>query len=133
MRTIKVTIEKDPTGGYGAWSETKFGLITAMGDTFSELRQNLINAAEDVLNDSKSLGYPITWNHFEVTLDAASFFRSYRIINVTEFAKWVGINNTLISQYVSGLKSPGKKQTAKILQGIPEMGQELASLDLVTS
>ncbi len=96
--------------------------MTAMEDTFEELRKNLIDAAEDVLNDAKPLGYPVTWNHFEVTLDVASFFRSYRIINATEFGKRVGINNTLISQYVSGLKSPGKKQTAKILQGIRELG-----------
>ena len=40
------------------------------------------------------------------------------------------MNATLLSQYVSGTKTPSKKQTEKILSGIHQIGRELADINL---
>jgi len=41
------------------------------------------------------------------------------------------MNASLLSQYVSGKKKPSETQTAKILFGIHQIGQELSELNLI--
>ena len=44
-------------------------------------------------------------------------------------AKRVGMPQSLLSQYVSGIKKPGEKQVRRILDGIRQVGRELAEMD----
>jgi len=46
-------------------------------------------------------------------------------------AERIGINPTLLSQYVQGRKLPTAKQADKILAGIHEIGNELSELNLI--
>jgi len=41
------------------------------------------------------------------------------------------MNPTLLSQYVQGHKKPSENQTAKILTGIHQIGQELSDMNLI--
>lgn len=59
-----------------------------------------------------------------------SFSHSCKVLNANFLAKRIGINLTLLSQYVSGKKRPSSEQTDKIVQGIQSIGQELAELNL---
>ena len=52
-------------------------------------------------------------------------------INVKALAERIGLNYTLLSQYATGRKKPSQKQTEKIVEGIQEVGRELAELSLV--
>jgi DNA-binding transcriptional regulator YdaS (Cro superfamily) len=45
-------------------------------------------------------------------------------------AKRIGMNETLLSQYVQGRKKPSPSQAHKILSGIQEIGQELINIGL---
>ncbi len=53
------------------------------------------------------------------------------MINAKFLAEKIGMNATLLSQYVSGTKKPSPKQTAKILNGIHQIGQELSAINLL--
>jgi DNA-binding transcriptional regulator YdaS (Cro superfamily) len=53
------------------------------------------------------------------------------VINAKFLAKKIGMNATLLSQYVSGTKKPSSKQTEKILRGIQQIGQELSEINLL--
>jgi predicted RNase H-like HicB family nuclease len=130
MKKLKFIIERGEDGSYSAWSDSDKEFITTMADSFSELKINLIEATELHFEGTK-YERKFEWTDFDISIDAASFFRAYRIINVKEFAKRAGINNTLLSQYISGTKNPSKKQSQKILTEIKELGRELASLDFV--
>ena len=46
--------------------------------------------------------------------------------------KWneLGMDKTLLSQYVNGHKKPGPKQVKRIMDGIKQLGSELSSLEL---
>ena len=55
------------------------------------------------------------------------FFLSHKEINVAEFAKRIGINPTLLRNYINGFKTPSKQRTEQIIQGIKELGKELLS------
>ena len=47
-------------------------------------------------------------------------------------AKRIGMNESLLSQYVHGVKKPSVAQTNRILAGIREIGQELSSINFVS-
>mgnify|MGYP002514292775 CR=1 FL=1 len=55
------------------------------------------------------------------------FFLSHKEINIAEFAKRIGINPTLLRNYINGFKTPSKQRTEQIIQGIKELGKELLS------
>lgn len=52
------------------------------------------------------------------------FFLEHREINVAEFAKRIGINATLLRNYINGFKVPSKEREKFILQEIVKMGKE---------
>lgn len=41
----------------------------------------------------------------------------------------MGMNYTLLSQYITGAKTPSEKQTMKVLQGVKLLGRELSEAD----
>jgi DNA-binding transcriptional regulator YdaS (Cro superfamily) len=52
------------------------------------------------------------------------------VINAKVMAVRLGINPTLLAQYIQGVKKPSEKQTQKILAGIKQVGKELYELEL---
>lgn len=52
------------------------------------------------------------------------FFLTHKEINVSEFAKLVGINASLLRNYINGFKKPSKEREEEILNHIHKMGQE---------
>ncbi len=63
-------------------------------------------------------------------IELASVFDVFPI-NVKALADRIGMNYTLLSQYVNGKKKPSPKQTGKIMEGIREIGRELKEISLV--
>ena len=62
-----------------------------------------------------------------VPSELQAFFLSHKEINIAEFAKRIGINPTLLRNYINGFKTPSKQRTEQIIQGIKELGKELLS------
>ena len=52
------------------------------------------------------------------------FFLTHKEINVSEFAKQIGINSTLLRNYINGFKKPSKERENEILQHIHRIGLE---------
>lgn len=52
------------------------------------------------------------------------FFITHKEINVAEFAKYVGINASLLRNYINGFKKPSKDREAAILGQIHRIGKE---------
>ena len=64
-------------------------------------------------------------------IDFEQFFKYYKVLNAKFLAEKIGMNPTLLSQYVQGHKKPSDKQTQKILAGIHQIGQELSGINLL--
>jgi len=58
------------------------------------------------------------------------FFLVHKEINVAEFAKRVGINATLLRNYINGFKKPSKIRELQIMNAIHELGKEYTSFSL---
>jgi len=123
-KKVRFTVEKTDTG-FSAFAEN-YPIYTT-GSYFSELLQNAVEATNLFLSDQ---GCQISKNNIAFDIDIKQFFQYYRVINSKFLARRIGMNETLLSQYVQGRKKPSPSQTNKILSGIHEIGQELISISL---
>lgn len=55
------------------------------------------------------------------------FFLTHKEINVAEFARRIGMNPTLLRNYINGFKKPSKEREQEILDHIHKLGEELAA------
>ena len=55
------------------------------------------------------------------------FFLTHKEINVAEFARRIGINPTLLRNYINGFKTPSKEREQEILDQIHKLGEELVA------
>ena len=124
-KKIEITVEKTDSG-YSAYAENMN--VFSTGKDITELYANLLEALDFAYED---LGYEITVENLKLNLDFQQFFQYYKVLNANFLAKRIGMNPTLLSQYVRGKKHPSSKQTDKIIQGIQSIGKELADVRLV--
>lgn len=127
---MEVRIEKDADGTYIAYSVGENDMvIIGRGDSVKEAKEDFYNSMEEMLEDmtveEKSL---ITEPVFH--FDISSLFEYYKVINVSAFAKLIGINACLLRQYKMGKTYVSDKQIEKIEDGIHELGKELCELKL---
>lgn len=54
------------------------------------------------------------------------FFLTHREIKVSEFAKLIGIDATLLRNYINGFKKPSKEREKEILNGIHALAEQYA-------
>lgn len=57
--------------------------------------------------------------------DLQRFFLTHKEINIAEFAKRIGINASLLRNYINGSKKPSQEREAFILGEIRKLGEEL--------
>jgi len=126
MKKINVIVEKTNTG-FSAGA-VKFPVYTA-GDTLDEIKSNMTEALNLYFDYNKK---PLI-NEKEIilSLDITSFFEFYKIINVTALSERIGMNQSLMAQYIKGIKKPSPAQTQRILKGIQQVGRELAEIRFI--
>jgi predicted RNA binding protein YcfA (HicA-like mRNA interferase family) len=124
-KKIDITVEKTATG-YSSYTNDMSVFTT--GNDIPELYSNLIEALNLAYEE---LGFEVTAENLKLNLDLQQFFKYYKVLNANFLAKRIGMNPTLLSQYVQGKKHPSSKQTDKIIRGIQGIGKELADIRLV--
>ena len=53
------------------------------------------------------------------------FFLTHKEINVAEFARSMGMNPTLLRNYINGFKKPSKEREQEIMDYIHKLGEEM--------
>jgi len=124
-RKIKIIVEKTDTG-FSAFSEN-YPIYTT-GRTIPELIDNTLEASNLCFEEDN---IRITQENLKFEIDFKQFFRYYKVINAKFLANKIGMNPTLLSQYVQGRKKLSDAQIEKILLGIHQIGQELSEINLI--
>jgi len=124
-KKVNMVVEKTETG-FSAFSED-YPVYTT-GRTITELIDNAYEAANLYFED---LNIQITHENLKFEIDFKQFFKYYKVINSKFLADKIGMNPTLLSQYVQGHKKPSESQTEKILSGIQQIGKELSEINLI--
>ena len=122
---FKFIIERTRTG-YSSY-EGKHPIFTT-GETILELQMNALEATNLYLEDQ---GKGVTRSNLDFEIDFKQFFEFYKVINSKHLAQRIGMNESLLSQYVTGKKKPSKKQVERIIDGLHEIGKELLEINLV--
>lgn len=58
----------------------------------------------------------------------AEIFHRFPQLNVSEVARTIGINKSLLSRYIYGIKKPSQQRTDQILDVIRRIGREMAAI-----
>ena len=122
-KKIVVIIEKTKTG-FSAYA--KDYPVYTTGTTMNELLESTNEAFTIYSEDKKYISGQIAFE-----LDFKQFFQYYKVINSKALAEKIGMNPTLLSQYVRGHKRPSERQSRRILHGINRIGQELAEMSVI--
>lgn len=108
--------------------------LNGQGKTVEEAKSSLRSAIEDYKNMLTEIGkdVPDTLRdiNFEYKYDIASFFECFKFISVSSFAKYAGINPSLMRQYKQRIAFASEIQKSKIEQAIHKAGEELISVQL---
>lgn len=126
---MDVKIEKCSDGSYLAYNteeEAKTRLI-GTGATVAEAKADFYNSIEEIReisDDDSELTEPVF--HFDIS----SLFEYYNVINMAGFAKYAGINATLLRQYKKGDTYISDKRLREIEDAIHRLGAELSALKL---
>lgn len=122
---IEVTVEKTKTG-YSAYAR-KYPVYT-VGKTQEQLKIQIIEALNIYFEDQKKI---VTENDLKIKLDLPQFFEFYKVINAKALSEKIGMNQSLLAQYIKGHKKPSAAQTKRILLGVQQIGKELATVQFI--
>lgn len=130
-----VTIEKDSDGTFIAYNvdESPYTLI-GRGATVKEAKADFKNSMEEVKaseEERKGAAAPILSAVPVFSFDLSSLFEYYSMLNVSAFARYLGINDTLMRQYKKGNTYISDVQLKKIEDGLHRLGAEFLGLKLV--
>ena len=93
----------------------------------SNSREELADA-QVAINEYKDIaaerGEEIPDMEFDIKLDIGAFF-DYFPLDVTATARYIGVNPSVLRQYVTGLREPRQVQIDKIREGIKKLATEL--------
>jgi hypothetical protein len=119
---IEMIVERTKTG-YSAYAE-KYPVYT-IGSNLEELKVNMLEALNLYFEESVKT---VIDQDLKVKLDLQQFFTFYKVINAKALSERIGMNQSLLAQYIKGNKKPSAIQTKRILKGVQQIGTELASI-----
>lgn len=88
-------------------------------------------------------GYDLRWEDLDEDIHISSFFdttepdydnvicrvfKQFPQLNVSEFARTIGINKSLLSRYIYGIKKPSPQRQEQILSAIRQLGREMSEV-----
>lgn len=123
-------------------------LLTDSGETLSrplEAFPVLKEASEADRNDFKigRYGDDLRWEKLDEDIHISSFyetvepnlenevgriFRQFPQLNVSEMARYIGINKSLLAKYIYGIKKPSDERMRQIKDALHVIGKELIAV-----
>jgi len=130
-----VILEKTTDGAYSAYLPDLPGCIST-GDSILDIKNSIKEAVDFHIEGMRRENLSIP-EEFEgdiiltYRMDLESLFEWFSgILTKSGVSKITGMNQSLISQYVSGIKTPSSKQTKKIERALHNLGHELLEIEL---
>ncbi len=121
---IQMIVEKTRTG-YSAYATNTKDAIGTVGKDLDELKRNILEAVNLSFEDQDK---SVSMDDIKITLDLPQFFSFYKVINAKALSERIGMNQSLLAQYIKGNKKPSAAQKKRILNGVHQVGRELAAI-----
>jgi len=126
---VKVVIEKNKTGLFSAYVEDDLPGFDLNGQGYSvkEAKDELICAYNEIRDILLEEGETVPELEFNYKYDMPSLFGEFDMINVSGFAKSIGVNPGLMRRYVCGETYASERQLKRIEHGVKELGKKLST------
>lgn len=133
MKTTAL-IEKGADGTFGVFTPDIESTIIGEGATVAEAKADFERSVREMiasyLDAGEELPQELKDIEFEYKYDVASVFSYFDFINVTKFARRMGINPGLLRQYKAGNTYISEAQASRIGRALRKAGEELSSVSL---
>jgi hypothetical protein len=103
----------------------------------------LMNATEKERNDYELGAFGIHWEDIDEDVSYESFeydnpepsgisriFLTHPEINASAIARRIGIKQSLLAQYIRGIKRPSKERETMIIESVRQIGKELSNVSV---
>ena len=130
------------------FDEDRIYILTDQGNTYSRPLEAfpLLLDATDEQRAKYEIGLDgddIHWDEIDEDIHISSFFDTaepdmdnpiadifhrFPQLNVSEVARTIGINKSLLSRYIYGVKKPSQQRTEQIISTIRQIGREMAAI-----
>ncbi|MFK2167737.1 type II toxin-antitoxin system HicB family antitoxin [Bacteroides fragilis] len=108
--------------------------LNGQGKSVDEAKRSLHECIDDYITMLKEQGNEVQEElknvEFEYKYDIASFFDNFKFISVSTFAKYAGINPSLMRQYKQRIAFASEAQKAKIEEAIHRAAREMLAVQL---
>jgi len=134
-KKVTAIIERADDGGYGIYAPELEGIsLFGYGLTEKEAKEELESCLESLLEyyQEENISIPEALNEgkieFNYKYDFSGFFQAYPVFNVSELAKYLHVNSSLLRKYKQGLAFASPTQKEKIEKGIHIMAEQLGTV-----
>ena len=130
------------------FNEGRIYILTDQGNTYSRPLEAfpLLLDATDEQRAKYEIGLDgddIHWDEIDEDIHISSFFDTtepdmnnpiadifhrFPQLNVSEVARTIGINKSLLSRYIYGIKKPSQQRADQIISTIRQLGREMAAI-----
>ena len=126
---VTVVIEKNKTGLFSAFVEDDIPdfALNGQGFTVEEAKSELISAYNEIKELLLEEGKIVPKLDFEYKYDLPSLFNDFNMINISGFAKSIGVNPGLLRRYACGETYASENQLKRIESGVRALGQRLST------
>lgn len=114
--------------GYSAHALVNGNFIGTESETFEGLKENILEAINLAFEEK---GFIYNMKEIQFEYDLESFFDFYKVINAKALSERIGMSQSLLAQYIKGIKKPSSTQTKRILQGMKQIGRELSEVQFL--
>lgn len=129
---VRMTVEASKTG-FSVYSDDF--PVHGYGKTVDEAKADLEDAFAEMVALYKETGLA---SHPSFKTGKVTFVYDYDLksifdhfgIEAKSLANKIGMNDSLLRQYINGLTKPSEKQKNRIQQGLHQLGKELLTLQL---
>ena len=135
MKTINVEVAWSDKNYCGGWGFPGVGAIMATGKTLEQFKADFESAldfhVESMIADGENV--PLWLRNKEYTLAydlkvSALLRQAEQFTTMAALSRVTGINQRLLSNYASDVKTPRPSQREKIIAGIREIGRRCIAL-----
>jgi AraC-like DNA-binding protein len=123
--TVKIVKENE---GYSATAKVQNHFIATQAENYGELKEMVIEALNLAFED-KGIVYSI--EEIQSEFDLESFFDFYRVINVKALSERIGMNQSLLAQYINPENSMNFLRIFNIITDAQLNGRSIMFLDSV--
>lgn len=133
---ITAIIERNDNGYYQISSDNELcgccfgGYGYSVEEAKADFMKSIDEAKEMIAESGEAIPPEAEKITVEYKYDIPSFFNYFNWINISQFSKKAGINESKMRQYKSGVAFASEKTTNKILNAVKALGTELQSARL---